>query len=175
MALLEWSDALSLDMPVMDETHQEFIELLAVVEVAADEALLPAWDVLIAHTDEHFSREDEWMRRAGFAAGNCHSVQHRVVLETMREGARLAANGRLYIVREMARQLAPWFVNHAQSMDAGLALHLRSLGFDPRTGQFEQLGGGAQMRLESGHLTMEAHERSRPARVGHPGASTPSR
>ncbi len=137
MALLEWSDALALDMPVMDETHQEFVELLAAVEAAPDGGLMSAWDVLIAHTDEHFGREDEWMRGAGFAEKNCHSTQHRVVLETMREGARLAAEGRLYIVREMARQLAPWFVNHAQSMDAGLALHLRSLGFNPATGTFD--------------------------------------
>ena len=28
MSLLEWSDALHLGQPVMDETHQEFIELL---------------------------------------------------------------------------------------------------------------------------------------------------
>ena len=140
MALLEWSDALALDMPVMDETHREFVELLTAVEVAPDGSLLAAWDALIAHTDEHFGREDEWMRRAGFAAKNCHSTQHRVVLETMREGARLATGGRLYIVREMASQLAPWFVNHAQSMDAGLALHLKSLGFDPATGEFEEAG-----------------------------------
>ena len=32
MALLEWSDALSLDLPLMDDTHHEFVELLALVE-----------------------------------------------------------------------------------------------------------------------------------------------
>lgn len=34
----------------------------------------------------------------------------------------------------MAGELAAWFVHHAQTMDAALALHLRSAGFDPATG-----------------------------------------
>ena len=135
MALLEWSGALVLDLPVMDETHEEFVELLALVEVAPDDALTAAWDVLITHTEAHFGREDDWMRITGFASGNCHTTQHRVVLEVMREGASAGAEGKLEAIREMARQLAPWFVNHAQSMDAALALHMRGLGFDPSTGE----------------------------------------
>lgn len=34
----------------------------------------------------------------------------------------------------MASELALWFPQHAQSMDASLALHLRRVGFDPVTG-----------------------------------------
>ena len=34
----------------------------------------------------------------------------------------------------MASELALWFPQHAQSMDASLALHLRRVGFDPATG-----------------------------------------
>ena len=34
----------------------------------------------------------------------------------------------------MASELALWFPQHAQSMDAALALHLRRVGFDPATG-----------------------------------------
>ena len=135
MALLEWSETLALDLPMMDDTHQEFVELLAVVEAAPDDALAAAWDTLIAHTDDHFGREDRWMQDTGFSSSNCHSTQHHVVLQVMREGAQQAAQGQLDVVREMARQLAPWFVNHAQSMDAALALHLRSVGFDPLTGE----------------------------------------
>lgn len=134
MALLEWSDALVLDVPAMDDTHEEFVELLAQVDAATDDILLHAWEVLIAHTDDHFGREDQWMRATGFSAANCHTTQHRVVLSVMREGAQQGAAGRLDVIRHMARELAAWFVQHAQSMDAGLALHLRSVGFDLATG-----------------------------------------
>lgn len=140
MAVLEWSETLALDLPVMDETHQEFVDLLARVERAPDDELTRAWNVLIAHTEAHFGREDAWMRDTGFASGNCHSTQHQVVLQVMREGAQQAAAGQLGVVREMARQLAPWFVGHAQSMDAALALHLRSVGFDPASGRIDAPG-----------------------------------
>lgn len=133
MPTLEWSDALSLDLPVMDETHQEFVELLAEVETADDAALRPAWRTLIAHTQAHFGREDDWMRATGFASTNCHSTQHAVVLDVMREGLDQDGAAGLAQIRELARQLAPWFVQHAQTMDAALALHLRSAGYDPVT------------------------------------------
>jgi hemerythrin-like metal-binding protein len=137
MPTLEWSDALSLDLPMMDETHQAFVELLAEVETADDTALLPAWRTLIAHTEAHFGQEDDWMRATGFAPKNCHSTQHAVVLSVMREALEQTGAEQSAMVRELARQLAPWFVQHAQTMDAALALHLRSAGFDPATGELQ--------------------------------------
>jgi len=56
-----------------------------------------------------------------------HAVQHRVVLEVMREGAVHAAQGRLPQVREMARQLRDWHEKHARTMDSQLARYLRKL------------------------------------------------
>lgn len=134
MPNLEWSDALVLDLPVMDDTHREFVELLAQVEAAADDALLTHWRVLVDHTDDHFSREDRWMQDTRFSSSNCHSVQHKVVLQVMREGIASGEAGNLGAVRHMARELAIWFPQHAQTMDAALALHLRRIGYDPVTG-----------------------------------------
>ena len=134
MPNLEWSDALALDLPVMDDTHREFVDLLAVVETASDETLLPHWRTLVDHTDDHFGREDQWMQATRFSSTNCHSVQHKVVLQVMREGVAQALAGDLGAIRQMARELAVWFPQHAQSMDAALALHLRGIGYDPATG-----------------------------------------
>ena len=134
MPSLQWSDALVLDLPSMDDTHREFVDLLAVVDTAGDDTLLAHWRTLVDHTNDHFGREDQWMQDTRFSSTNCHSVQHKVVLQVMREGIALAEAGNLGAVRQMARELALWFPQHAQSMDAALALHLRSVGFDPLTG-----------------------------------------
>jgi hemerythrin-like metal-binding protein len=135
MPSLQWTDALLLDLPLMDDTHREFVDLLAQVEDAGDATLLDAWQTLIDHTDEHFSREDEWMRHTRFASSNCHTMQHEVVLKVMREGLARGQAGELAVVRDMAHELALWFPQHAQSMDAALALHLRRVGYDPASGQ----------------------------------------
>jgi hemerythrin-like metal-binding protein len=134
MALLEWSDALSLDLPIMDDNHREFVDLLLAVNQASDGDLLTAWQTLVEHTDDHFGREDRWMADTRFSSTNCHSMQHQVVLQVMREGGVRGAAGDLALVRQMASELGIWFPQHAQTMDAALALHLRQVGYDADTG-----------------------------------------
>lgn len=135
MPALQWTDTFALGLPMMDETHHEFVDLLAKVVNAPDETLLPLWRELVAHTDDHFAREDRWMQSTGFSSSNCHSSQHRVVLEVMREGDKRGSAGELAVVRQMADELGTWFPMHAQAMDAALALHLRNVGYDPVTDQ----------------------------------------
>jgi hemerythrin-like metal-binding protein len=134
MNRLEWSDALSLDLPEMDDTHREFVALLAAVQEAPDAQLAAAWRALIEHTESHFGQEDRWMQDTRFASGNCHATQHFVVLKVMREGEDAAQAGRPDVIRLMAHELAAWFPQHAQSMDAALALHLRRVGYNLATG-----------------------------------------
>ena len=134
MPNLEWSDALALDLPAMDDTHREFVDLLAAVNAAPDDSLVAHWSALIDHTDDHFGREDAWMVATQCASSNCHTMQHKVVLQVLREGLKRGEAGELAVVRQMARELVLWFPHHAQAMDASLALHLRSIGFDPQTG-----------------------------------------
>lgn len=138
MSSLAWSEALSLSMPVMDQTHMEFVDLLADVERAPDGSLASRWQALIDHTQVHFDQEDAWMQATGFAPQNCHSTQHKVVLQVLREGADAGAQGQLHVIRQMARELALWFPQHAQTMDASLALHLKSVGHDPHRGELNR-------------------------------------
>jgi len=134
MSRLEWTDALALDLPTMDETHREFVDLLAAVEAAPDDQLAAAWQELIGHTQAHFAREDRWMLDTRFAASNCHTTQHQVVLDLMRETEANVLAGPLELIRLVAGELARWFTQHVQGMDAALALHLRRVGYDPATG-----------------------------------------
>jgi hemerythrin-like metal-binding protein len=132
---LVWSDALSLELDFMDDTHREFVDLLAATELADDDTVLACFEALIDHTDDHFGREDRWMKDTQFSSSNCHAMQHNVVLQVMREGLKRGKeNADLKTVRQMAHELGIWFPQHAQTMDAALALHLRRVGYDAETG-----------------------------------------
>ncbi len=132
---LAWSDALSLELDFMDNTHREFVDLLAATELADDDTVLERFSALIDHTDDHFGREDQWMKDTHFSSSNCHAMQHNVVLQVMREGLKRGQEqGDLKMVRQMAHELGIWFPQHAQTMDAALALHLRRVGYDADTG-----------------------------------------
>ena len=86
MNTVEWSDALLLDFEPMDKVHHEFVDLLAMAQSAPDNALPQAWSAVLDHTVHHFGREDEWMRKTRFASADNHMLQHRVVLNVLREG-----------------------------------------------------------------------------------------
>jgi hemerythrin-like metal-binding protein len=131
MNTVEWSEALRLDYPPMDDVHHAFVDLLALAQTAPDEALAQAWSAVLDHTVLHFGSEDAWMRRTRFAAADNHIMQHKVVLNVMREGLALARAGDLKAVRDMAGELAVWFAKHTQSLDAALALHMRGAQAEP--------------------------------------------
>ena len=138
MTSLTWSPEIALDHPEMDQTHIEFVELLAAAEAALLRSQgegLVAYDALVEHTVGHFGQEDRWMAATGFTPDNCHSYQHAQVLELMREVSRLARDEADFgPLTRVLPELAKWFVQHAQSMDAALASHLQQVAFDPATG-----------------------------------------
>ena len=134
MSRLKWSDALSLDMPGMDDGHKTLVALLDLAHEAPDLALLSHWQNLVTHTASVFEREDRWMNATRFSSTPIHTTQHKVVLQVMHEGLSAGESGDLAPIRQMANELGQWFANHSQSMDAALALHLRKTGYDPATG-----------------------------------------
>ena len=134
MTTLQWSDDLELGLAYMDETHREFVDLLASAAEAVDSQLVAVWQDVVAHTEDHFGREDKWMRDSAFPPGDCHATEHDAILQVMREGARRGAAGNLAMVRQLARELGVWFAGHAQSMDTALAMYLKEVQYDEATG-----------------------------------------
>jgi hemerythrin-like metal-binding protein len=142
MTTLAWTDSLTLNQPTLDTTHHEFVDLLNAFGAALDGGgdALPAYQALLAHTEAHFAMEENWMARCGFEPQNCHASQHAMVLNVMREALRYAneLNDRepLNILRT---ELAGWFPQHAEMMDAALVFTMAQRGFDPVTGECREL------------------------------------
>ena len=131
---LTWSDDLILNMDKMDQTHLEVVELLAATETAPDDQILQKFIELIAHTEEHFTGENQWMQDVDFGPGGCHSDEHDMILKVMREALRRGqVDGQLDLVRQLTGELAIWFDGHAKSMDAVLAMFLKEVQYDPTT------------------------------------------
>lgn len=134
MTPLQWKEILSLDLPAMDDESQKLAALLEMASGATDATLPAVWRQLIAHTQGQFAREDRWMVQTAFSSTQVHSVQHKVVLQVMREGLSNDGAAMLPLIRTMVHELGVWFAQHNQSMDAALALHLRKTGYDPALG-----------------------------------------
>lgn len=141
MTALTWSEALALKQPRMDQTHREFVELLQRLSEAhaAGADALPLLAELQVHTEAHFAQEERWMADIGFAAQNCHGMQHAQVLHVLREVQRMLADKPdPNLVPVLVDELGKWFVGHAQMMDAALAETMVQRGYDPETGHLLQ-------------------------------------
>jgi hemerythrin-like metal-binding protein len=131
---LAWSDALSLELDFMDDTHREFVDMLAATETAPDDKLIDSFIDLLAHTEEHFSGENQWMQDVDFGPGGCHTDEHEMILKVMREALRRGqTDGNLSLVRQLTGEIGVWFDGHAKSMDAVLAMYLKEVQYDPIT------------------------------------------
>jgi len=128
--LVQWTDELVLGVEKMDATHREFVEQLNTLGAAADEAMLAGLDAFIVHTVAHFEQEERWMESMEFPPLHCHKDEHDGVLGIMRDVRGMVAEGKYELGRVLARELAPWFTNHAATMDTMLALFIKAKGFD---------------------------------------------
>lgn len=143
--LLEWSDQLAIGQDLMDETHREFVEQLNRVGAAPDDAMLAAIDEFIAHTQAHFSQEEQWMNELAFPPRGCHGGEHEKVLETVREVRRRVEAGEYKLGRTLAEALAEWFPQHALSMDAVLAMYIKQIGYVPGADNKEIVAAAAAL------------------------------
>jgi hemerythrin-like metal-binding protein len=132
-APLQWNPSLSVGDARMDDTHEEFVALLNQILATPQDQQLPLYRAFVAHTVEHFAQEERWMLATGFSADNCHASHHATILETMNAVVKHCEQGDTEIITRLAEALAEWFPQHAASMDAGLALHLKAVGFDSTT------------------------------------------
>jgi len=125
MVTMSWTSALALDFPPIDNLHRRLVEHIANVQTCDDRAMTEQWAALVECAQALFADEDQWMHCTDFANAPHHSLEHRVVLNVLRDGIGMARAGEFDRVREMAGELAVWFAKHTQSLDAALALHMR--------------------------------------------------
>jgi hemerythrin len=105
----------------MDETHEEFVEIVGRMQVAQAQQLPALLAEMMAHAQAHFEQENAWMRDTGFPPRDCHIEQHDAVLASMREVALLLDQGDTDECRRLVEALADWFPSHATHLDSALA------------------------------------------------------
>ena len=130
---LEWAPSLQTGDARMDETHEEFVVMLNQLLATPQDQQLPLYREFVEHTAAHFAQEERWMLATGFTADNCHASHHATIMETLHAVIPHYQNDDPEIITRLAEALVEWFPQHAASMDAGLALHLKDVGFDSRT------------------------------------------
>lgn len=148
MPAMHWHAKLELGLAKMDDTHREFIEFYNALQAAPADAFIERLDALIEHTVAHFDQENRWMEKVNFPG--CHRAEHDRVLAVMRDVRDRAAKGDLFLGRRLVEELPAWLDSHVNGMDAALAFHLQTIGFDVHTERFVDNGTGGCITQSAG-------------------------
>ncbi|MGU3627527.1 bacteriohemerythrin [Comamonas sp. C24C] len=120
-ATLVWGDHLLMGNGPMDELHEEFVELIALLQTAEDSELPGLLQAMESHLQHHFAEEDQWMLSTGFPPRDCHIDEHAAVLKSVAEVRVKLAEGNVALCRDLTRALVDWFPGHATHLDSALA------------------------------------------------------
>jgi hemerythrin-like metal-binding protein len=126
---IEWHDGFALGYAPMDEIHQEFVDIVAQMQIAPNEDLAQLLDEFIAHAKAHFDEENAWMVKSQFPPRACHIEQHNAVLNSAHEVQQLLKQGDFGMCRKFTQALVDWFPNHAAHLDSALAHWMFKLNY----------------------------------------------
>lgn len=120
-ATLIWGDHLLMGHGPMDELHEEFVKLIALLQTAEDSELPSLLQAMESHLQHHFAEEDQWMLSTGFPPRDCHIDEHAAVLKSVAEVRVKLAEGNVALCRDLTKALVDWFPGHATHLDSALA------------------------------------------------------
>jgi len=131
MRNFEWNVALTVDVPTMDEEHQQVLRLCddlqrAMMAGAPTPDVHSVVDGLVIHVAQHFSHEERDMRRTGYAQYQWHRRQHHAASSKLRVMERRIRRGDRDAAIELLDFLSAWLADHVRLADRMLGAHLRN-------------------------------------------------
>ena len=119
------NDNLELNIPIIDEKHDEFLEILAKIKSSNKTEFLPLFKEMIEHTKEHFTFEEELMDKYNFYAKGEHVEEHKNLLNEMEyfyeKAQKMPLFGQSYIDDYAYEK----FKRHIINIDSQFAMFLR--------------------------------------------------
>jgi hemerythrin len=130
MPLMTWNEKMSLGVVGIDNQHKKLVGLVnelydAIQAGKANSVLGRVLDDLVAYTESHFRREEEFFSNSGYPDTAEHKREHddltRRVLEIQAE-VRAGVHGTLSL--ETMNFLKNWLINHIQGSDRKYVAYL---------------------------------------------------
>jgi hemerythrin-like metal-binding protein len=122
VALIEWSDELSVSIPLIDKQHKILIRAINLLAMAVQhnssrELMQEIFVTLRDYTDTHFAYEEELFDRFGYPGTAEHKAQHRGLLNKVVELEQRWKTGQAEIGPEVLKFLVDWLRNHILGSD----------------------------------------------------------
>lgn len=133
MALLTWSDTLSVGVKEIDEQHRALLELAnalhaATLAGAASAELNRLLGELIRRTAVHFATEERLFNETRYPDAQAHRREHEELVAQVNSLKQRVDRGGLALNAEIAQYLATWLLEHIEGADRQYGTHLNDAG-----------------------------------------------
>lgn len=132
MDVLEWTPAMELGYPALDQAHRTLFDEMMRLCAAPDIELQRGLPLLCDKLERDFREEEDMMEVLDTPGIKEHREQHARVLSALHH----VEAGEPAAVREAILLLPQWFEVHVATMDRGLAVGLEHAQVVPRQQSF---------------------------------------
>lgn len=128
MAEFNWSKVnYVLGVSVMDDAHDEFINLYNKLMHADDHSFADLFTEFVTHMKNHFDEENMLMDETHFPATSEHKAEHQRVINELKYFKSKVDCNKFSFARFYIKDRIPlWFRLHLATMDSALAAHLKN-------------------------------------------------
>ena len=131
--LVEWTEALSVNITTIDDQHKVLVDLInelhqAMRQRRSERVMLDVVDRLKNYAVKHFQQEEQFFARHGYAEAKAHAEIHRKFEAKVMEFEAALKGGTAKVTMDVMRFLKDWLVGHIQGTDKKYAPFLISKG-----------------------------------------------
>jgi hemerythrin-like metal-binding protein len=134
MALIEWSDSLSVEDEELDTQHKRLVSLLnnlhESMRTGQGKAVLgTTLNELIDYTAQHFQAEEALCEQAGYPDLDKHREEHRKLVNQVSELRGKFEDGSLLLSVEVLQFLKDWVTEHITHSDSRYTSYIKRWRF----------------------------------------------
>ena len=135
MPYYQWTDSMSVGVPLLDEDHKVLIQLInrlhdGLVADAEPVALNEILDRLVAYIEFHFTREEKVMEACRYPGAGAHHEQHEGFTQYIYDlRDRSAREGDQVITKELLEYLKNWLNHHILIQDMAYKPYVENNAF----------------------------------------------
>ena len=134
MALIEWSNTLSVKIPSIDQQHKKLVGMLnqlheSIAKDNSKDVLIQVFDGLALYTVEHFAYEEKLFMEFGYEDTDKHIKEHHDLLQQVIDLKTKMENEQGFMLDiEVMEFLKKWLTNHIKGSDYDYSSFLVSKG-----------------------------------------------
>lgn len=133
MALITWSDTLSVKVKQFDDQHKKLVDMVnqlfdAMKTGKGNQVMGDILKQLIAYTQTHFAAEERLLKQYGYPDFEAHKKEHNALVMQVLDLQKQFQEGKPVLTQNIMTFLRDWLSRHIQGDDKKYGVFLNGKG-----------------------------------------------